>query len=89
MTETECLHSCPLFRGLAEEDLSAALDFFEARRASYRKGEAVMRPGESPTCFALVLKGAVQVLQDDVDGTPSASRSASCGKPNRRYTRWR
>ena len=27
MTETECLHSCPLFRGLAEEDLSAALDF--------------------------------------------------------------
>ena len=68
MTETECLHSCPLFRGLAEEDLSAALDFFEARRASYRKGEAVMRPGESPTCFALVLKGAVQVLQDDVDG---------------------
>ena len=47
MTETECLHSCPLFHGLAEEDLPAALAFFEARRASYRKGDAIMRPGES------------------------------------------
>ena len=27
-----------------------------------------MRPGESPARFALVLRGAVQVLQDDVDG---------------------
>ena len=68
MTETDCLNRCPLFRGLSEEVLPAALAFFEARRASYRRGEAVMRPGEQPDGFALVLRGAVQVLQDDVDG---------------------
>ena len=79
MTKTECLNICPLFHGLGEEDLSAALSFFEARRAAYCKGEAVMRPGEQPKGFALVLRGAVQVLQDEVDGHHMIMAQATAG----------
>lgn len=68
MTERECLRACALFEGLDEKSLHAALAFFDARRASYRKGDAVIRIGGRLERFGLVLRGEVQVLQDDIDG---------------------
>lgn len=60
--------SCPLFAGLNETDLAYALQFFEAHRAVYRKGDFLNRIGDPLRSFGLVLEGTIQVSMDDFDG---------------------
>ena len=62
------LSACPLFAGMAEEELACALRFFEAKMAEYRRGEFLNRIGDPLPWFGLVVTGSIQVYMDDYDG---------------------
>ena len=69
----------PLFCGLDENELRAALAFFDARPGQYKKGEflqSVLAPFER---FGLVIDGSVQVCCDDIDGHPMIMANVSSG----------
>lgn len=70
---------CTLFRGLSAEDLTFALDFFEALRTDYTRGQFLNRIGEPLPAFGLVLAGTVQVYMDDIDGQPIIMANVSAG----------
>lgn len=59
---------CPLFAGLSDEEIEAALAFFDAKRAVYKKGDMVIKPASEVTRFGLVLSGVVQIMMDDIGG---------------------
>lgn len=70
---------CPLFIGLEEGELGAALKFFDARPRQYKKGEflqSVLAPFER---FGLVISGSIQVCCDDIDGHPMIMANVSEG----------
>lgn len=73
------IRSCALFAGLSQPEAEAALDFFDARAAQYRKGEALLRVGDPVRAFGLVLDGAVQVFADDIHGRHMIMASVSPG----------
>ena len=60
------LSACPLFAGMAEEELACALRFFEAKTAEYRRGEFLNRIGDPLPWFGLVITGSIQVYMDDL-----------------------
>lgn len=62
------LSACPLFAGMAEEELACALRFFEARPVEYRRGDFLNRIGDALPWFGLVVEGNIQVYMDDYDG---------------------
>lgn len=62
------LAACPLFAGMAEEELAGALRFFEAKLVEHRRGEFLNRIGDPLSSFGLVVTGTVQVYMDDYDG---------------------
>ncbi len=57
-----------LFESLTDNEISAALAFFDARESTYEKGDAVKRLHQPFTRFALVMQGRVQVYTDDLSG---------------------
>ena len=63
------LHSVPLFRGIAADDLSAMLGCLNAEIASYAKGEILLLAGEKPTHVGVVLSGSLQIVKEDYVGT--------------------
>ena len=62
------LSACPLFCGMAEEELACALHFFEAKPVTYRRGDFLNRIGDALPWFGLVVEGTIQVYMDDFDG---------------------
>lgn len=62
------LQKCPLFSDLNEAEMLRELKKYDARYAAYAKGETLLKLQDSVDRFALVLSGAVQVMQDDVNG---------------------
>lgn len=64
----DAISACRIFSGMSEEQLAHALEFFRARRQSFRRGDFLHRPGEPLVRFGLVLSGGVQVCMDDLDG---------------------
>lgn len=58
----------PLFAGLSDEELEAALDFLTAHKMKYKRGEHINNVGDRLGFFGLVLEGAVQVYTVDIDG---------------------
>ena len=83
MTEKETgrLRSCPLLKGLSDEELPAALSFFHAAVKSFRKGEYLKTPGSGGALsfFGLVLSGTVLVYMDDLDGNRMVMASVGEG----------
>ena len=62
------LTGCPMFEGIAPDELPALLLCLNAREKQYQRGETVIRPGSSITELGLVLSGSVQVWQMDYWG---------------------
>ena len=79
--ETGRLRSCPLLKGLSDEELPAALSFFHAAVKSFRKGEYLKTPGSGGALsfFGLVLSGTVLVYMDDLDGNRMVMASVGEG----------
>lgn len=57
-----------LFSDLNDNNLKAALTFFDATEKSYIKNQTFINPGENLGRFGLVLKGTVQIYTLDIDG---------------------
>lgn len=75
----DIISSCPLFKGLGDDELTAALKFFDAVPKNFRKGEflqSVLTPFER---FGLVISGSLQVCCDDIDGYPMIMANVSSG----------
>ena len=53
------LARCPMFEGIAPDDLPALLLCLKAREKEYQRGETVIEPGSSITELGLVLSGSV------------------------------
>ena len=62
---------CPLFDGIAESDLGAMLGCLLARVMPMKKGQTVLREGDSTESVGIVLTGAVQILREDYFGNRS------------------
>lgn len=60
--------ACPLFAGLNENDLSAALRFFDAQERAYPRGSLLKAASDPLPAFGLVLDGQVRVSMTDIDG---------------------
>ena len=66
--EGRILSRHPLFAGLDREETLRALSLLRAERAGYERG-AVLRPAGLPVNrFGIVLRGAVRVCSDDIEG---------------------
>lgn len=73
------IQNCILFKDLEADEISLALNFFDADIRNYRKGEfiqTVLRPFER---FGLVLSGEVRVYMDDIDGDSMIMANVSPG----------
>ena len=64
----DVLAACPLFEGVARQDIRAMLQCLEARDVALERGEAVFRADSPAEYVGILLSGGVQVLRDDFDG---------------------
>ena len=67
----EILKKCPLFSGIAEDNLLRMLSCLGARILHFEKKETVFAEGERPIYIGLVLSGEIQVEQVDYYGNRS------------------
>lgn len=64
----EVLRKCPLFWGIADEDLGPMLSCIGAKVNCYGKGEIIMAEGTKANDIGIVLSGAAQIVQIDYFG---------------------
>jgi CRP/FNR family transcriptional regulator, dissimilatory nitrate respiration regulator len=57
-----------LFEGVSPDDISRLLACLAIRQRSCRKGETVLREGDSVDSFGIVLNGSVQLMRSDRAG---------------------
>ncbi len=67
----EVLRNCPLFRGIAEEDLLRMLTCLGARCVQFDKKYTVLAEGTPAKYIGIVLSGALQIVQVDYYGNRS------------------
>lgn len=65
------LQQCPLFDGIAPENLSGMLGCLRSRMMPMKKGQTLLREGDSAESVGIVLSGAVQILREDYFGNRS------------------
>lgn len=74
------LLACPLFAGIAQEDLGPLLDCLGAQKRLYRKGQSVMAEGDPARYVGVVLAGNVQIEKTDYYGNRSILTQAGAGE---------
>ena len=62
------LEKNPLFRGMNEQELEAALKLLDVKKTDYPKNSLLAAAGEPLERFGLVISGTVQVSFSDIDG---------------------
>lgn len=65
------MRKCPLFSGIAQEDLPGLLECIGARTVAVRKGQILFSEGDHATVLGIVLAGALQLIREDYDGNRS------------------
>ena len=65
------LQQCPLFDGVAPEDISGMMGCLGARLTKASKGEFVFREGDSAEGIGIVLTGGVDLIREDFYGNRS------------------
>lgn len=65
------LRDCPLFEGVAPENLRGMLGCLGARPVEVKKGEILFHEGDSAVHVGIVLTGAVQLVREDYYGNRS------------------
>lgn len=65
------LAACPLFNGIALEDLNAMMGCIGGRRLSVLKGNTIFQEGDPATHVGMVLSGAVRMVREDYNGNRS------------------
>lgn len=74
------LMTCPLFAGVAEQELSVMLDCLGAKTVRAEKNGAVFLAGDPARYVGVVLSGQVQILQEDYYGNRSILGRAEPGE---------
>jgi len=64
----ELLKNNPLFKGLGEDDIRAALNRANARKFTKKTDEYIFRVGDKTSSMGILLSGSVLVIQEDVWG---------------------
>ena len=67
----EMLRRCPLFNGIAAEELSAVLACIGAKTKRFAKGETIFAEGDAVRCFGILLRGSAQIIREDYFGNRS------------------
>lgn len=67
----QVIAECPLFDGIALEDLTAMMGCIGGRQLVAEKGDLIFREGDPATQVGLVLSGAVQLMREDYNGNRS------------------
>lgn len=70
MDYLEILRNVKLFDGIYE-DLPALLQCLGSKKKSYQRGEIIMMAGQPVSSLGVVLKGEVQIIQEDFNGNRS------------------
>lgn len=70
----------PLFRGIAEEEISSLLNCLGAKTVDYKKGEFIFRVGDSVESVGLLLSGSALVIQEDYWGNRNLISQLSQGE---------
>lgn len=65
------LEKCPLFEGIAMENLQAMMGCIGGHTRKVEKGQFVLREGEPAKYVGMVLSGAVQLVREDYYGNRS------------------
>ena len=65
------LETCPLFDGIAREDLKGFLSCLGARVMTMKKGQTIFREGEPAGAIGIVVAGGVQLIREDYYGNRS------------------
>lgn len=69
--ESNALSACPLFSGIQQSELSAALACLQAREKAFRHGQYIFRQGDIPGELCVILHGSVTLLEEDYWGNRS------------------
>lgn len=69
-----------LFKGMTEEKLCHALDFYRAEIRHFEKGEFIKNTTDRLSFFGLVLSGIVQVFMDELDGSRMIMATVESGR---------
>ena len=62
------IKTSPLFFGISEDEILEMLTCLDAKKASYKKSEFILRSGDSTEAIGLMLSGSVLIIQDDIWG---------------------
>lgn len=62
------LKKSTLFGGISEDEIEAMLVCLNAKKESFKKGDYILRVGDSPESIGLLLKGSLLVVQEDYWG---------------------
>ncbi len=62
------IKTSPLFFGISEDEILEMLTCLDAKKASYKKGEFILRAGDSTEAIGLMLSGSILIIQDDIWG---------------------
>lgn len=79
-TISDILINCPLFSGIAENELSAMLSCLSAREASFAKGETILQENSPARDMGILLSGRAQLIRTDYYGNRSIMLSISPGQ---------
>ncbi len=74
------LEGCVLFKGIEIENLSKLLEKLDTARRHFSKGEILCHMGEEADALGIVLKGRVQIENDDLWGNRSVLDIVGPGK---------
>lgn len=69
-----------LFQGVSPEELSAMLQCLSAAERNYEKGDYLLRIGEVVDFMGIVLKGRIQIIQEDFWGNRNIVSLAEPGE---------
>ena len=65
------LRNCPLFSGIAREDIPGLLACLGARTVPLGRGQILFSEGDRASVLGIVLAGALQLIREDYDGNRS------------------
>ena len=71
VTHIDTIRKCPLFSGIAGEDLLRMLHCLGAKINSYDKKDTIMQEGGSPKTLGIILSGSAQIISEDYYGNRS------------------
>lgn len=60
-----------LFEGIEEKDVVQLLSCFTVRHTVYRKGDTILREGDSVDSVGVILSGSIQIIRSDLNGNRS------------------